>query len=74
VRTTRTAGLAWLAVLIFIAAYEVWAVHTGTPTLSQFVWRMDDAHGWFRYAVLSGIAVLMIHFFWRRRRTTAKAP
>jgi len=74
VRTTRTAGLAWLAVLIVIAAYEVWAVHTGTPTLSQFVWRMDDVYWWFRYVVLAGIIVLMIHFFWRRRRTTAKEP
>ena len=61
-------GLAWLAALVFLAGYEVWAGQTGNYTLSQWVWAHDMAYWWFRWVVLVGIGVLMVHFFWRIRK------
>lgn len=64
----RVAGLAWLAFLLGILAYEVWAIRVeDIPTLSAWVWRVDARLPWFRYAVLGSMAVLMYHFFGKPR-------
>lgn len=65
----RVAGLAWLAFLLAILGYEVYALRDpAIPTLSAWVWRTDAALPWFRYVVLGGVGVLMWHFFWQKRR------
>jgi hypothetical protein len=65
----RVAGFAWLVFLLGILAYEVWALRAeAIPTLSAWVWRVDAARPWFRYAVLGSVAFLLYHFFWQRRR------
>ena len=64
----RVPGLAWLAFLLGILGFELWALADPTvPTLSAWVWRADAALPWFRYAVLGGVGFLMWHFFWQRR-------
>ena len=64
------AGLAWLLFLAGLFVYEMWALRDpAIPTLSAWVWKTDAALPWFRYAVLGGVAVLMWHFFYQRRRT-----
>lgn len=65
----RISGWTWLVLLLGIAAAEWLLVATHHPTLSQWVWMMDAAHGWFRYVVLAGVGGLMLHFFWRQRTT-----
>lgn len=59
-----TGGWAWLAVIVAIAIYEIWATKTpGAQTLSEWVWVFGHTHRWFRWVVIAFIVVLLLHFF-----------
>lgn len=60
-----TPGLMWLALLLLVAAYELWAMRTGHPTLSQWVWWFQASHRWFAFVVIAAMTMLMAHFFIR---------
>jgi hypothetical protein len=63
----NTGGYAWLALLIFVAAYEAYAQFTPHgQTLSEWVWMYSPHHAWFKYIVLTSVASLMYHFFWQK--------
>ncbi len=54
-------GYFWLAVIVAVAVYELWAVITGNHTLSQWVWLQEGNYPWFKWVVAGGLAGLMIH-------------
>ena len=55
----------WLAALIWLAGYELYAVFaTSTPTLSRLVW---DAPLYIVWIVVPLVIILLIHFFVKRR-------
>lgn len=66
--TTNLGGYAWLVLLLLITGYELWAGVTNRQTLSEWVWWYNASHPWFMYVVLTGVTILMLHFFanlWR---------
>jgi hypothetical protein len=59
------AGLAWLAAVVILLAYEFWALKTGRKTLSRFMW--ETGQKWPFFPALIGFVTggLLVHFFWR---------
>ena len=58
------AGLAWIAAVIILLAYEFYAIATGKETLSARIWRMEK--WWPFFGTLVGLIIggLLVHFFW----------
>jgi hypothetical protein len=56
------AGEVWLTAVIFLLAYEGFALATGRTTLSRFVWTTDKS----QYGPLLPFLVGLLcgHFFW----------
>lgn len=62
----------WALFLIVVAAVglalEVYALRTGTPTLSQLVWAVHDRAPWISHVAAFGAGFLGGHWFWPRRK------
>jgi len=54
----------WLMAVVFLVAYEVWALATGRRTLSRMIYDANTA--WPLLSTLVGLVVggLLVHFFW----------
>lgn len=61
----------WLAFIVFVAltfiALELYALRTGTPTLSQVVWALNDRIHWVGYPITFGVGFVGGHWFWGRK-------
>jgi hypothetical protein len=66
IRSYNIPGYSWLAFLIGIVIYEVWALKTGNYTLSAWVWEQDLNFPWFKWVVMGGFVGLAFHFFFQR--------
>jgi hypothetical protein len=53
----------WLVVVVWLITYELIAVWSAPPTLSQLVWRAGERWRWLWLAMLALWVVLYGHFF-----------
>lgn len=60
---SNLAGWVFAAVLLAVLVYEVWAVKTGRPTISQWTKRTFGKHRWWRPVGLAIIGVTLYHLF-----------
>lgn len=51
----------WWVMVIWLVGYELVAVATRRPTLSQLVWR---APRWLRFLVIPLLILLVLHFWY----------
>lgn len=62
----------WMLFLIAVAAIclmlEIYALRTGTPTLSQLIWTAHDRAPWFGYVAAFSVGFVGGHWFWPRRQ------
>lgn len=69
----------WIVALGFLVGYEIVALITRIPdsgfkripTLSQMVWHGYDAFAPLAWIVIAVVGVLLVHFFWRKRKPPA---
>ena len=62
----RHAGkFAWLAVALFLLAYEAWALATNHETLSRAMYAMTEAWGVLPFLLGVVVGGLAVHFWWR---------
>jgi len=56
--------MAWIIAIVFLLAYEAWALKTGRTTLSRMMW--DANYRWPFFSTLVGLVTggLLVHFFW----------
>lgn len=61
----------WMLFVIVVAAFglvlEVYALRTGTPTLSQLVWAAHDRVPLLGYVAAFGAGLVAGHWFWPRK-------
>lgn len=50
----------WIVILVAVVAFEIWAVWTGNPTMSETLRR---GPGWLRLLVGGGLILLFYHLF-----------
>lgn len=62
---------AWAGILIavglIILIAEIYALWSGTPTLSQVVWALHDRYPWIGYPAAFAVGFVGGHFFWPRK-------
>lgn len=59
----------WWVAFAWLIGYELYAIVSHTPTLSQMVWQAHAAWPPMMAIVLAVVFVLLAHFFIRRRRS-----
>lgn len=61
----------WMLFLIVVAVIglvlEIYALRTGTSTLSQLVWAAHNRAPWLGYVTVFGVGFVGGHWFWPRR-------
>lgn len=57
---------AWmiLALVLAIAAFEIWALAKHKNTISHLFQRLANSHRWFRWLAFAGLAILTWHLLW----------
>ena len=55
---------AWWIALLWLGAYELWALGMGGTTLSRMVWEADRALPALAWIVTGAAVILLVHFFW----------
>lgn len=60
---SNAGGWVFAAVLVVVIVYEIWAVRSGRPTISQWTKRTFGRHRWWRPVGLGVIAVTLYHLF-----------
>jgi len=58
------AGWMVLALVVFIAIFEGWALYTHHNTISHLLQRLSKSRRWFRWLGLAGLAILGWHLFY----------
>lgn len=58
-----TAGLAIVGLLLIALIYDLWALHTGHRTISQFMQHFSDWRLWFRVLGLTLVGLFGWHVF-----------
>lgn len=47
-----------------LVVYELWSAITHeAPTISQYIWSLQERYRWLKYLVLAGLLVLAFHFY-----------
>jgi succinate dehydrogenase hydrophobic anchor subunit len=60
---SNASGWALLALVLGILIYEVWAIATGRPTISQWVQRATRGRPWWKAFGVVSIGLLLWHLF-----------
>jgi hypothetical protein len=58
----------WWVPLIWMLVYECVALATSAPTLSELYWRAQDRAPYLPYIVIPFVAILIVHFVWKKWR------
>lgn len=53
-----------VGLVVALAIFELWALHTGHNTVSHMLQRALKAHVWLRWVAALGWAVIGWHLFW----------
>ena len=60
---SNAAGWALLVIMVGIIAFELWAVATKRPTISQWVQRRTRGRSWWKVFGVGAIGLLLWHLF-----------
>lgn len=60
---SNAGGWALLAIIIGIAIFELWALKTKRPTISQWVQRKTRGRPWWKWFGIVSIGLLLWHLF-----------
>jgi hypothetical protein len=60
---SNAGGWALLAVMVGLVIFELWAIGTGRPTISQWVQRMTRGRPWWKAFGVVSIGLLLWHLF-----------
>ena len=63
VSDSNAAGWALLIIVVGLAIFELWALHTGRPTISQWVQRKTSGRPWWKAFGVVAIGLLLWHLF-----------
>lgn len=59
--------MTWLWPVLGLAVLVVYeltaAIFQESPTISQYIWRLQRRYPWLKYLVLAGLLVLAYHFY-----------
>lgn len=53
----------WIAVFTAVLIFEIWAIRSGSHTMSEAVWQWPT---WGKWLLGTGFAVLLFHLFLQR--------
>ncbi len=58
----KVTGITWIVLLVVVGLIDWYLSDAHLPTLSQWIWRVEAAHHWFRIVVVASLITLLLHF------------
>jgi hypothetical protein len=60
---SNAGGWMLLGIVVGLLIFELWAIHTGRPTISQWVERKTRGRPWWKAFGIGSIGLLLFHLF-----------